>query len=253
MRMEDIDEPRCRDEHAADILRTLGALGFAWDGEVLVQSQRKEVYAAAAEQLRQAGWLYPCGCSRQEVGAGPYPGTCRAGLQGKVARAWRVKVGEEEIRFVDSILGEQRFSLSKDAGDFVVKRADGYWAYQLAVVVDDEEQGVTEVVRGADLVDSTPRQIHLQRLLEYRCLRYAHIPAALDQGGQKLSKQTGAPPIDVGRKEQWFWGALDYLGQQPPADLKRATINEQWQWAQENWTLAKIPQVASRPACDGLR
>ncbi len=204
VRMEDVDEGRVAAGAAEAILALLPQLGMHWDGEVVWQSRRKPLYQAAYEAM--AGHTYPCGCNRREIadsrlGTGPdgaaiYPGTCRHGLpEGRTMRSLRVRVpdaGFDEVAFDDRLAGHVVQHLARDSGDFVLKRADGFWAYQLAVVVDDAEQGVTDIVRGADLLDSTPRQIYLQRLLGVPTPRYLHVPVVRNADGEKLSKQTGA-------------------------------------------------------------
>lgn len=211
LRIEDVDEARTIPGASEAIMDALLALGMRWDGDVVWQSQRGALYRAAFERL--GSHVYPCGCTRREIadsrigtaadGADIYPGACRHGLApGKSARAWRVRVPEpgspdECIMFVDRSLGSQSQHLASEVGDFVLKRADGFWAYQLAVVVDDDAQGVTHVVRGADLLDSTPRQIHLQRLLHLPTPSYLHIPVVVNTAGEKLSKQTGAQALDL--------------------------------------------------------
>lgn len=204
VRIEDIDEGRTVAGAAEGILALLGALGMHADGEIVWQSRRKHLYQAAAERIAQD--TYPCGCNRREIadsrlgfapdGAAIYPGTCRHGLgPGRTMRSLRVRVpetGQDRITFIDRFASNITQHLTSDSGDFVLKRADGFWAYQLAVVVDDWEQGVTDVVRGADLLDSTPRQIYLQRLLGAPTPRYLHVPVVRNANGEKLSKQTGA-------------------------------------------------------------
>lgn len=196
VRMEDIDPPREVKGAAGDILRTLETYGFEWDGEILYQRRRRDAYETALDGLRRGNTLYPCTCTRKEVAdssvlgiEGPvYPGTCRAGLaQERVARAWRVRTEGAAIEFTDGVQGLQSSVLERDVGDFVVQRADGLYAYQLACVVNDAEQGMTEVVRGADLLTSTARQIHLQRLLGLPTPAYTHLPAAVNAQGEKLS------------------------------------------------------------------
>ena len=232
VRIEDLDAPRALPGAADDILRTLDRLGLGWDGPVMYQSRRSASYKAALESLD----TYWCGCTRREIadssigrasdGAQIYPGTCRAGLApGRTPRALRVRTGGEEIAFTDRVQGPQRQVLEREIGDFVLLRADGQFAYQLAVVVDDAEQGVTDVVRGADLLDSTPRQIFLQRLLGYPMPRYLHVPAAVNQAGEKLSKQTGARPVDIKRKAEELARALTFLGQPETDDLAQAVAN----------------------------
>lgn len=245
LRMEDVDEPRCSQAHADEILRVLNAYGFEWDGEVVYQSRRKALYQAALERLADAGHAYPCACSRREIADsslagldGPvYPGTCRAGLSGRAPRAWRVRVSSEPVCFDDRLQGEHCQNLEADIGDFVIRRADKLFAYQLAVVVDDHEQGVTHVVRGADLLASTPRQIHLQRLLGYATPAYLHLPVAVNEAGQKLSKQTRAAPLDARRAGTALVEALRFLGQKPEAALAHAKGAEVLAWAEENWSL----------------
>lgn len=209
VRMEDVDEGRIAAGAAESILDLLPKLGMRWDGEVVWQSQRKHLYQAAFDRLH--AHAYPCGCNRREIadsrlgvapdGAAIYSGTCRNGLaQGRSARSLRVRVPDpggdaDLIEFTDRFAGRICQRLNRDSGDFVLKRADGFWAYQLAVVVDDAEQGVTDVVRGADLLDSTPRQIYLQRLLGVPTPRYLHVPVVRNANGEKLSKQTGAAPV----------------------------------------------------------
>ena len=213
VRIEDVDQARTAPGAAASILQVLAACGMLPDGEVVWQSRRNHLYAAAFAQL--GGHVYPCSCSRKEIadsdlGAGSpaarnaaavYPGTCRLGMAaGRTARAWRVMVPGADtagaaIRFEDRACGPQTQDLATDAGDFVLRRADGFWAYQLAVVVDDADQGITDVVRGIDLLDSTPRQIYLQRLLGLPTPRYLHVPLMRNADGEKLSKQTGAASL----------------------------------------------------------
>jgi glutamyl-Q tRNA(Asp) synthetase len=204
VRIEDVDEDRTVEGADHAILGVLQRLGMHWDGEVVWQSRRKEVYAAAAQRI--AASTYPCGCNRREIadsrlgvapdGSAIYPGTCRHGLaEGRTGRSLRVRVPDapaDRIEYTDRLMGPQGQSLATESGDFVLKRGDGFWAYQLAVVVDDAEQGVTDVVRGADLIDSTPRQIYLQHLLRVPTPRYLHVPVVRAADGQKLSKQTGA-------------------------------------------------------------
>ena len=205
--MEDVDKPREMPGAADSILSDLEFFGFKWDGPVMYQSLRTEAYREALERLKSTGLAYPCGCSRKEIEGDQYPGTCANGLPpGKVARAWRVR-------------GE---------GDFVVLRADGFFAYQLAVVVDDTAQGITDVVRGADLVDSTPRQMHLQRLLGYPTPRYVHVPVVLAADGQKLSKQTGAAALNQARATELLWDALHFLGHRLPEELRHASLAKIW-------------------------
>jgi glutamyl-Q tRNA(Asp) synthetase len=214
VRMEDLDTPRNVPGADAEILRTLEQFGFAWDEPVVWQSQRIELYRAALDRLRAEGLAYPCSCTRRETGGGPYPGTCRNGPRdpGRPL-SWRVRTEDE-------------------GGDFIVLRSDGVFAYQLAVVVDDGAQGITDVVRGADLLDSTPRQLDLQTLLGLPHPRYLHVPVALNDAGEKLSKQNHAPPLDHTNPARELREALRFLrqreaGSAPPEEIIREAI--------ENW------------------
>ena len=241
--MEDVDEPRCAQRHADEILRQLEAHGLIWDGEVVYQSQRKPLYQSALDQLIERGAAFPCACTRREIAdsshlgiEGPvYPGTCRNGLNGKPARAWRVRVNDRPVCFEDRLLGQQCQQLEYDIGDFIVKRADGLFAYQLAVVVDDFAQSITHVVRGADLLASTSRQIHLQNLLHYPTPAYLHLPVVLNEAGQKLSKQTLAPALDSASASNNLRQALEFLGSQPPPAPVSATPAELLAWGIQHW------------------
>ncbi len=251
VRIEDLDPPREVPGTADDILRTLEAFGFEWDGEVMYQSRRHAAYESALERLRQSGALYACGCTRREIAdssvngiEGPvYPGTCRAGLQpGRNARAWRVRVDGAVVEFDDLLQGRQRSVLATDIGDFVVKHADGFFAYQLAVVVDDAEQGITEVVRGADLLHSTPRQLLLQRLLGLPTPRYLHLPVVLNEQGEKLSKQTFAAPVDRVNPLPALRQAFELLGMMPSSRLREDDLKGIWYWAIQHWSVATVPR-----------
>jgi len=207
VRIEDIDTPRVVPGSAEEILATLRRYGLQWDGDVVWQSQRTALYEAALDTLRERGLVYDCACSRAELqraasaplGREPvYPGTCRNGLPpGRAARAIRFRAPDEVIAFDDLLRGRVEENVARETGDFVVRRADGLFAYQLAVVVDDEEQGVTQVVRGADLLSSTARQIALQRALGYRTPEYAHLPLAVNAEGAKLGKRDAALPLET--------------------------------------------------------
>jgi glutamyl-Q tRNA(Asp) synthetase len=259
VRMEDLDPPRVAPGAAEDILRALQACGLEWDGAVVWQSARSDAYHGALHRLRQAGRVYPCVCSRREIAdsavagtEGPvYPGTCRAGIAaGKTARALRLSTQGVTIEFDDAVQGRVAHDLERDSGDFVLYRADEVYAYQLAVVVDDAEQGITDVVRGADLLGSTPRQIYLQGLLGLPRPRYAHLPVAVNAAGEKLSKQTFAASLDATRPVPVLVAALDFLGQQPRPGLARGALREFWDWALKNWNLARVPRVATAPVPD---
>ena len=252
LRIEDVDTTR-RVAGADDaMLRTLDKFGFEWDAEVIWQSKRSLVYEQTLEQLNAADLVFPCTCSRKLLAqtaveqSGIYPGTCRAQqLPFPHEHAIRVRVPDISVGFDDAIFGEYQQSLASECGDFVIKRRDGLFAYQLAVVVDDAEQGVTEIVRGADLLDSTPRQIFLQQCLDYAQPDYLHLPLVLDHEGRKLSKSEGAAELNPERPVKSIYAALKHLGQQPPAELARAGIVDIWQWAVENWSIHKIPAGVS--------
>jgi glutamyl-Q tRNA(Asp) synthetase len=255
--MEDLDPPRVAPGAADDILRTLETCGMQWDGCVVYQSARAEAYHCAVHELRQHGKLYACGCSRREIAdsgvAGiegyVYPGTCREGVPaGRTARAWRVDTAGATAAFDDDVQGRRiEQDVGKMIGDFILYRADRVYAYQLAVVVDDAEQGITHVVRGADLLDSTARQIHLQSLLGLATPRYAHLPIAVDERGQKLSKQTRARPIDRANVGRAIAQALRFLGHEVPHELEGDSVEALWTWALENWSLERVPPVRTQP------
>jgi len=245
VRIEDLDTPRVMPGAADVILRQLEAFGLEWDGPVVHQSARLDMYLDAISRLNDH--VYPCSCTRKELedsalaidGARIYPGTCRNGLaQGKAARALRLRTTREPIRFVDRVQGEITQALESEIGDFVVRRADGMYAYQLAVVVDDAAQGVTDVVRGADLLDSTTRQIHLQRLLGYSTPRYLHLPVAVNGKGEKLSKQTHAADAGAGDLPK----VLDFLGMHAPAGMAPRALLD---WASGQWDPSRLPRAKS--------
>ena len=256
LRIEDLDTPRNRPGAEDAIRRTLERLGLAWDGVVRVQSREVGAYRAALDALIDGGHAYPCTCTRTEIAAAPthagiegpvYPGTCRAGLPpGRGARAWRVRVDDRETGFDDRIRGRIAQNLESGVGDFVVHRADGIFAYQLAAVVDDAAQGITDVVRGADLLDSTPRQLWLQQLLGLPAPRHAHLPLALNAQRQKLSKQTFAAAIDLHHHDAtvpWLRRALAFLGQPlPPIDADR---DELLAFATGHWSITRVPAADS--------
>jgi glutamyl-Q tRNA(Asp) synthetase len=247
LRIEDLDPPREQPGSVDQILSTLDGLGLHWDGDVLFQSQRQEAYLAALETLQRAGQLYTCTCSRREIimrfqalgltGPMRYPGTCRqrGPLPGRTT-ALRLAVGESErVRFHDRLQGQRCHAMADEFGDFVLRRRDGLYAYQLAVVVDDAYQQVTHIVRGTDLLDETPKQILLQRDLGYRTPCYAHVPIATLASGQKLSKQSGARAIDASDAAATLLALLEFLRQQPPQHLAQNAPGEILHWAVANW------------------
>lgn len=244
IRMEDLDSTRTVPGASDNILRTLECFGMHSDEKVLHQSQRTGAYQEALEQLNIKGMIFPCACSRREIADSAlhgnegliYPGTCRNGIiKGKQAQAWRVRTDKTIIEFNDTLQGCYAQILENEVGDFVILRADGIFAYQLAVVVDDEYQGITHIVRGADLLASTPRQIWLQRLLNYSSPAYMHLPVAVNAQGEKLSKQTLAQAVNCKNSAVIMLQALRFLRQNPPDELAEYKVEEILTWAIENW------------------
>jgi len=255
VRIEDVDEPRSRAGAERAILDTLTRYGFVWDGPVIRQSERSAHYEHALARLRAIGAIYPCACTRRELEIAPfgaagervYPGTCRDGIANdRVPHAQRVRVDAVSIAFVDRLQGPLNQDLARDIGDFVVRRADGLFAYQLAVVVDDALQRVTTIVRGADLLASTPRQIFLQQLLGLPTPEYLHVPVAINRAGEKLSKQTHAQPLSDDPVPALLagWRFLD----QPMPDARPDSANAFIGWAVRMWSRARLPPVAMLPA-----
>jgi len=234
VRIENVDLARCVPGMDRIILQQLADCGLTPDEAPVWQSQRGALYQQALDRLIAQRQAYPCACTRKELedsalavdGARVYPGTCRRGLAGRPARAVRLRTHDAPIGFEDAVQGTIEQRVESTVGDFVLRRADGLWAYQLAVVVDDFDDGVTHVVRGADLLDSTARQIHLQRLLGARAPRYAHVPVAVNAAGEKLSKQTGARPLDLSDPARELARARRFLGQD-----------------EAGWDLARVPRA----------
>ncbi len=253
VRMEDLDKPREIKGAADDILHTLENFSFEWSGNVIYQSQRESLYAEALDVLENQNFLYPCTCTRKEIADSShtqgidgliYPRNCLTQpIKSNAPIAWRVKTDGKPIVFEDEIQGSIEQILNRDIGDFILKRADGLFAYQLAVVVDDAAQNITHIVRGADLLDSTPRQIYLQKLLDLNSPHYAHVPVVTNSQGEKLSKQTLAKPVEKNTANLSLFDALKFLGQQPPVEIRSASLSELWQWALANWQLENIPKL----------
>lgn len=259
VRIEDLDPPRTVPGAADDILRTLDIFGLTWDEAVLFQSSRTAAYQQALHSLIDRGLAYRCSCSRSELQALPqpesaageelyYPGRCAQGpLRPQGPHAWRFRVPIEPLCFQDGLQGLQRLDLRSSCGDFVIQRRDGWFAYQLAVVVDDAAQGISEVVRGADLLLNTPRQIALQQALDLPTPRHVHLPLATDAQGQKLAKSSGAAPLDARQAPLILWQALCWLRQSPPEALRGAGVAELWQWAVSHWNIDKLRNLLSMP------
>lgn len=249
VRIENIDPPREVSGATDSILATLERWQLHWDDAVLFQSTRLPVYRETAERLLEAGLAFRCRCTRRTLQAERsrvYPGHCRtAAVSERSPHAIRVAVGDGTVACDDLLQGPLQWHLATDVGDFVIWRRDDLCAYQLAVTLDDDYQGVTHVVRGTDLIDSTPRQLHLRRLLGLPAPRFAHFPIAVDGDGAKLSKQTGARPIDAVDPRQGLHAALCFLRQAPPPGLARAPLTEQLEWAVSNWRRAPLEQLHS--------
>ena len=254
LRIEDIDTPRVVPGAADAILHTLEAFGLCWDGPVTYQSHRLPYYKDALSRLLAAGLAYPCSCSRQEVartatkplGTLVYPGTCRHGpLRLDQLTAIRLRTDARIICFHDLLQGFYSQCLETAVGDFLIRRADGLFTYQLAVVVDDAAQGITQVVRGSDLLESTPRQIYLQHLLGLPTPGYHHLLVAVDRFGYKLSKQTQAEPVNYRQPAPSLLAALRFLGQNPPPELAATRLDEVWSWALANWRPERIPALTT--------
>jgi glutamyl-Q tRNA(Asp) synthetase len=246
LRIEDIDPPREQPGATSQILKALECYGFEWDGETIFQSASADAHEEALSSLLVRDLAYRCSCSRKDLAglpSGPlgviYPGTCRNGTSAEQV-AIRVKTDNSAIRFNDAIQGPFTHRLETESGDFVIRRRDKLIAYQLAVVVDDEIQGVTEIMRGIDLIDSTPRQIWLQTVLNFKVPHYAHIPVITHPNGDKLSKLTAAQAIPLERVKQVLVEALAALRQSPPEHLEDDSLAQIWSWATENWRIGNL-------------
>ena len=241
LRIEDIDPPREIAGSAGRIIDDLTSLGLMPDGPVLYQSSRLDAYQEAVEHLLNTGMAFACACSRKDLPkSGRYPGTCRNGIaSGKLPRSVRFRVNDGNSAFNDKLQGPVSESLAETCGDFIIKRADGLFAYQLAVVVDDEFQGITQVVRGADLLDSTSRQICLQEALGYHSPDYMHLPVVMSVDGKKLSKRFEADPVKHLNPAIAITRALQFLNQDPPTGL---SLHDLWQWALAHWNSDLIPR-----------
>ena len=249
MRMEDLDPPREEPGAQAAILKALESYGFEWDGEMVRQSDRHDAYAEVVNRLFNHGLAYACTCSRKTLAPyhGIYPGLCRnAGHDTKDA-AIRLRVPELEYHFIDRVQGEYRQHLGREVGDFVIRRRDGLYAYQLAVVLDDAWQGITDIVRGADLLDSTPRQLYLQELLGLPQPRYLHIPLITQPDGHKLGKSYRSPPLTADQATPLLLRALRALGQKPGVELAYATPREVLNWGIAHWDAVLIPRTLNLP------
>jgi glutamyl-Q tRNA(Asp) synthetase len=261
LRIEDLDPPREKPGATDDIMAALERLGLHWDGPVLRQSTRLEAYRAVLERLASDGLLRECSCSRAALAALPanlarepgdelfHPVRClSAAADAPQVAALRLRVPDCVVEFVDRVQGPQTVNVARSVGDFVLRRRDGLFAYQLAVVVDDAEQGILDIVRGADLLSSTPRQILLQRALGLPCLTYMHVPLAVGRNGLKLSKSEDAPGLMLAAPARQAVAALEFLGQEPPAELARGGVAAVWDWAVTHWHPERIAGLGSRTA-----
>lgn len=260
LRIEDLDPPR---EHAGasdSFPRTLEAFGLHWDGEITLQSQRLGLYQEILEQLIQQQDVYRCNCSRKQLqlrsGGLLYDGHCQQHPPSHDSpAAYRIRTADQNNTFQDRIQGIQHYNLATDCGDYVIRRKDNLFAYQLAVVVDDHLQQISHVVRGCDLLTETPKQLYLQQLLGYATPSYAHIPVAANAAGQKLSKQTYATALDLSRPVPQLLTALEFLDQSPDPALSDARVDDILQWAIEHWNIDAIPglpakEIAPESTCD---
>ncbi|VAX13381.1 Glutamyl-Q tRNA(Asp) synthetase [hydrothermal vent metagenome] len=251
LRIEDIDPPREAPGAASAILKILDAYGFEWDGPVTYQSQRYDFYENALHQLRSRDYIYACDCSRKKIAETNangkpqrYPGTCRnkelLHKQNLLPSSLRMRTKNITLSFNDLVQGVIRHNIYQEKGDFILVRRDGFYAYALAVSIDDMQQGISEVVRGNDLLTTTMCQIYLIQQLDGIAPDYAHLPVVTDTKGNKLSKQTGAAPLPLLQPTKQLYQALHFLGQSPPLELAGATVAEFWQWAQQNWQLKRV-------------
>ncbi len=253
MRIEDLDAPRVIRGCAGQMLRTLEAFGLHWDGEITWQNARTAHYAAALGRLVALGLTFECSCPRSDrLTASVYPGTCRAGPRRAGPTATRFRVSDRTIAFTDRVQGRASFALG-ERGDFIIRRRDGAFAYQLAVVVDDALQGVSDVVRGADLIDSTPWQIALQEALALPTPRYAHLPLVTEPSGAKLAKSRRAVALDPAAAPAQLHQALVLLRQAPPAKLKLESAKTVLEWACAHWKLDRVRGVREVRAGPGER
>jgi len=249
LRMEDLDPPREEPGAQAAILTALESYGFEWDGEMVRQSDRHEAYQQVIDRLFSQGLAYACTCSRKQLEPyqGIYPGLCRNAGHDPEDAAIRLRVPELDYHFIDRVQGEFRQHLGREAGDFVIRRRDGLYAYQLAVVLDDAWQGVTDIVRGADLLDSTPRQLYLQELLGLPQPRYLHVPLITQPDGHKLGKSYRSPPLMADQATPLLLRALRALGQQPAPELVDASPRELLAWGIRHWDAGQIPRTLALP------
>lgn len=247
VRMEDLDPPREQPGAATAIIKSLEAHGLHWDGEILYQSQRLNAYAEVLEQFREESLTYRCNCNRQRIQSlgGIYDGHCRTANIHTPPFATRLQVADKAITFTDLFQGHQQQNLAREVGDFVIHRKDGLFAYQLAVSIDDIHQGISHVIRGCDLLSSTPRQLWVFELLKSAPPQYGHLPVIVNREGQKLSKQTFAKPLENHLAAENLWQSLHYLGLNPPAELRHSNCHDILRWGEQHWCRSAIPAGTS--------
>ena len=249
VRIENQDKPREAPNASDQILRSLEVLGMEWDHKIIYQYNRNETYENVLSLLNNLGLTYSCVCTRKEIADSSisgvsgqiYPGTCRNnGYNKDRSGSIRIRTNNNIIEFTDTLYGHISQKIENEIGDFILRRSDKIYSYQLAVVVDDAAQNITNIVRGADLLDSTPRQIYLQQALGYTIPAYMHLPVVMNKQGMKLSKQNKAAYIDLSSPIKQLIKAINFLGQEPPIDLSESNISSFWEWAIQNWDPEKI-------------
>ncbi len=250
VRIEDLDPPREDPAASSEILRILDAYGLHWDGEVVYQSQRGERYQSALDQLIAAGQAFPCSCSRRQLGNRLHSGICTPDPASDCA--WRFLCPDQVLTIKDGLQPDHRYDCARDIGDFVIRRRDQLWSYQLAVVVDDAVQGITHVVRGIDLIDSTARQVLLQQALSLPQPQYSHLPVAVEENGQKLSKQNLSLAVTDSAIQSTLITALNWLQQNPPTELASSRRDEILQWACAHWQPQVLQGIRALPAPPGF-
>jgi len=248
IRIDDIDQARAIVGVDKFILEQLEQLGLFWDEDVVYQSQRLDLYQTALEQLECLKYTYPCTCTRKDLSDKAYSGTCQNGIRsGDIAYSIRIKTNDDRIGIYDQLHGDYTQCLESHIGDFIIKRADGFFAYHLAVVVDDAEQEITDIVRGVDLLDSTPRQVYLQHKLNLFTPSYLHLPIVVDMAGEKISKTTQAEAVNSKKPNEVLHHALNFLGQAPPRELLNENIESILKWAVQNWDTHDLPKQKEIP------
>ena len=243
VRIEDVDLPRTIFGSDKVILNQLETIGLTWDSEIIYQSERTPVYHLAIETLSSLGHTFSCSCTRKKISIKPHSCACSQGIADSLSRySIRIRTDNQIITVNDLLQGKYTQSLMSDVGDFIVKRTDGLFAYHLAVTVDDAEQNINQIVRGADLLNSTPRQIYIQKLLGLPTPTYLHLPVAINKDGSKVSKRSHAAEIDLKNPSRVIFEALQFLGQMPPSEAIHSDLESLMKWAIKNWDINSIPK-----------